>query len=96
MRNPKPNIKNAAGACNTNGISRNIFHSHISTKGEAGRKPSLFRVTLDYALSPLWLRLPRHKGRLVFHALGFVLGRTKFYSAIGASYIRFLKQKEAA
>ena len=92
----KPEKNNAAGACNTNGISRNIFHSHINTKGGAGRKPSLSQKTLDCALSPLWVRLPRHKGRLVFHALGFVLGRTKLYSTLGASYIRFLNYKEAA
>jgi|GEM_PF-5302614 len=92
----KPEKSNAAGACNTNGISRNIFHSHINTKGGSGRKPSLFQKTLDSALSPLWVCLPRHKGRLVFHALGFVLGRTRLYSTLGASYIRFLNYKEAA
>lgn len=93
----KPEKNNAAGVASADDITefKKIVPSNHNTKG-VGRKPSLFQKTLDSALSPLWVRLPRHKGRLVFHALGFVLGRTKLYSTLGASYIRFLNYKEAA
>lgn len=95
MQSPKPSIKNAAGACNTNGISRKNLFPNNNT-GSGGRKPSPLRGLLDYVLSPIWVCLPRNKGRVVFHKLSFVLGRTKLYSVIGASYLRFLNRKEAA
>ncbi len=96
MQNPKLKNSNAAGACNTSSIIRKTFQTNHNTKREEGRKPSLSRKMLESVLFPLWARLPRNQGRRMFQVLGFVLGRSKFYGVIGASYLRFLIQKEAA
>ena len=93
-KEPNPKIKNVAGVCSTNDINRNSIQIHSITKGWEWRKPSRLRVALDYVLSPLWVSIPRHKGRLVFHLLSYLIGGGRLYLYFAASYLRFLATKE--
>lgn len=89
----------AAGAGHTNGFLKENFQSHSNTGG-VGRKPSHLRVVIpcrqmDFLCYPLWRRLSRVQGNSLFKLLGGLIGKSRLFTELGASYIRFLTGQEA-
>lgn len=92
------NSKNAVGVASTYDISRKVFRINYNTAGRGDANPSGLRATLpdatlDRMFAPVWETLSRVQGRILFQALGQLIGDDCLFTLLGASYIRFLSGK---